>query len=55
VNDLDQFRETQRRLIERAVGKHALVLGMHFPPFPCLGHVVETEQGRQWQPVETGE
>jgi glyoxylase-like metal-dependent hydrolase (beta-lactamase superfamily II) len=54
VNDLEQFRDTQRRLIERAVDKNALVLGMHFPPFPCLGHIVDTGQGRQWHPIETG-
>jgi glyoxylase-like metal-dependent hydrolase (beta-lactamase superfamily II) len=53
VSDLDQFRETAHRLVKRAVDENALVLGMHFPPFPCLGHVVDTEQGLQWQPIET--
>jgi glyoxylase-like metal-dependent hydrolase (beta-lactamase superfamily II) len=45
-----QFRETARRLLARAVEGKALVLGMHFPPFPCLGHVVDTGEGLQWQP-----
>jgi glyoxylase-like metal-dependent hydrolase (beta-lactamase superfamily II) len=26
-------------------------LAVHFPPFPCLGHIIETGEGLQWQPV----
>jgi glyoxylase-like metal-dependent hydrolase (beta-lactamase superfamily II) len=49
----DQFQETARALLKRAITKNALVLGMHFPPFPCLGHVVVRGEGWQWQPIET--
>jgi len=46
-----QFQETAHRLLTQAVAENALVLGMHFPPFPCLGHVVETDEGLRWQPI----
>jgi glyoxylase-like metal-dependent hydrolase (beta-lactamase superfamily II) len=51
IVDPGQFQETACRLLTQAVAKNALVLGMHFPPFPCLGHVIETGEGLQWQPV----
>jgi glyoxylase-like metal-dependent hydrolase (beta-lactamase superfamily II) len=51
IFDREQFQETARRLLARAVAKDALVLGMHFPPFPCLGRVLETAEGLWWQPV----
>jgi glyoxylase-like metal-dependent hydrolase (beta-lactamase superfamily II) len=49
--DPEQYRATARRLFDRAVTREALVLGMHFPPFPCLGHVVKSGEGLLWQPV----
>ncbi len=51
IVDSEQFQETACRLLTQAVAKNALVLGMHFPPFPCLGHIIETGEGLQWQPV----
>lgn len=51
IVDTEQFQETARRLLTQAVAKNALVLGMHFPPFPCLGHVLETDEGLRWQPI----
>jgi glyoxylase-like metal-dependent hydrolase (beta-lactamase superfamily II) len=51
IVDVEQFQQTARRLLAHALAKEALVLGMHFPPFPSLGHVLETDRGRYWQPV----
>jgi glyoxylase-like metal-dependent hydrolase (beta-lactamase superfamily II) len=51
IVDSERFQETAHRLLARAVAKNALVLGMHFPPFPCLGRVIETGEWLQWQPV----
>jgi glyoxylase-like metal-dependent hydrolase (beta-lactamase superfamily II) len=51
IFDIEQFQKTARRLLAHAVAKDALVLGMHFPPFPSLGHVLETDRGLHWQPV----
>jgi glyoxylase-like metal-dependent hydrolase (beta-lactamase superfamily II) len=55
IVDTEQFQETARRLLTQAAAKNALVLGMHFPPFPCLGHVVETGEGLRWQPILVSE
>jgi glyoxylase-like metal-dependent hydrolase (beta-lactamase superfamily II) len=55
VYDVEQFRETARRLLARSVSNNSLVLGMHFPPFPCLGHVIETGSGLRWDYVSAGE
>ena len=46
-----EYRATVRRLIDRAVAQKELVLGMHFPPFPCLGHVVQSGEKLHWQPM----
>jgi glyoxylase-like metal-dependent hydrolase (beta-lactamase superfamily II) len=51
IFDSGQFQETACRLLTQAVAKNALVLGMHFPPVPCLGYIIETGEGLQWQPV----
>lgn len=51
IVDIEQFQETARRLLARTVATKALVLGMHFPPFPCLGRVLETAEGLRWQPI----
>jgi len=48
IFDIDQYRETARRVLTKAVIKNSLVLGMHFPPFPSLGRVYETSQGLFW-------
>jgi len=55
IADSERFQETARRLLGQAVAKNALVLGMHFPPFPCLGHVIETSEGLRWQPVRASQ
>jgi hypothetical protein len=42
----------KRRIFDRAEEERALVVGQHFPPFPSVGHVVQKEEGWQWQPIE---
>jgi hypothetical protein len=39
-------------LLAQAVAQNALVVGMHFPPFPSLGRIIETSTGLQWRPVQ---
>jgi glyoxylase-like metal-dependent hydrolase (beta-lactamase superfamily II) len=51
IFDTEQFQKTARRLLAQAVAKDALVLGMHFPPFPSLGRINETGEGSEWQPI----
>ncbi len=51
VVDTEQFQEAASRLLAQAVTKNALVLGMHFPPFPSLGRVIETGEGLEWRPI----
>lgn len=34
IADVDQSQATASRLIARAAARNAIVLGMHFPPFP---------------------
>ena len=46
-----EYRATARRLVDRAITQKELVLGMHFPPFPCLGHIVQSGGQLHWQPV----
>ncbi len=52
VVDLDpsQVENTRRRILSRAATEKALVLAFHFP-FPGLGHIVQKEEGWQWQPI----
>jgi len=47
----EQLVSTRRQLLSRAMAKKARVLAFHFP-FPGLGHVVQKEEGWQWQPIE---
>ena len=49
--DSSEFQESSRRLLYRAVETNALVLGMHFPPFPSLGRVIASDDGFRWQPM----
>ncbi len=42
---------SRQRMLERAADTHALVHAFHVPPFPCLGHVVRSGEGFQWQPI----
>jgi glyoxylase-like metal-dependent hydrolase (beta-lactamase superfamily II) len=51
IFDTEQFKEAALRLLTRAFAKDALVIGMHFPPFPSLGRIVETDEGLAWEPV----
>ena len=51
IFDTEQFQKTARRLLAQAVAKNALVLGMHFPPFPSLGRINEIDGVLQWQPI----
>jgi glyoxylase-like metal-dependent hydrolase (beta-lactamase superfamily II) len=48
----EQTLTSKRAICERAVTSGALVFGHHFPPFPNLGHIVESADGWKWQPVE---
>lgn len=43
---------SKHQIFDRAAEEKALVLGMHFPPFPSLGYVDKKEKGWQWQPIE---
>jgi glyoxylase-like metal-dependent hydrolase (beta-lactamase superfamily II) len=47
----EQALASKRRLVERATADKALVQAFHFP-FPGLGHVVQKDEGWQWQPIE---
>lgn len=51
IADIEQFQATARDLLARAAATSALVLGMHFPPFPSLGYVVKGEEAFQWEPL----
>ena len=55
IFDTEQFQCTARRLLTQAVAQNALVLGMHFPPFPSLGHIIETSAGLRWRPVQVAQ
>jgi glyoxylase-like metal-dependent hydrolase (beta-lactamase superfamily II) len=50
IFDTDQFKDTACRLLNRALVKNALVLGMHFWPFPSLGYIIRSDEGLKWQP-----
>jgi glyoxylase-like metal-dependent hydrolase (beta-lactamase superfamily II) len=55
IYDLDpaQATATKRTLFDRAAAERALVLALHFPPFPSLGHVVRRGEGWHWEPAVT--
>jgi len=46
----EQVIATRRRLLGRAATERALVHAYHFP-FPGLGHVIQKEDGWEWQPM----
>jgi glyoxylase-like metal-dependent hydrolase (beta-lactamase superfamily II) len=50
IVDTEQFKEAALRLLNRALAKNALVIGMHFPPFPSLGRIIEADEGLVWEP-----
>ncbi len=50
--DPKQFQATRRRILKRAVDEKALVLAFHFP-FPGLGHVSQSGDTWQWEPIST--
>jgi glyoxylase-like metal-dependent hydrolase (beta-lactamase superfamily II) len=51
IYDTQQYQETARLLVDRAVVNNSLLLGMHFPPFPGLGRLIDGLSGLEWQPV----
>lgn len=53
IYDLDPAQATasKRKLFDRAAAERALVLALHFPPFPSLGHVVRRGEGWRWEPA----
>jgi glyoxylase-like metal-dependent hydrolase (beta-lactamase superfamily II) len=48
----EQAAASKRRVFDLAAKEQAWVIGQHFPPFPSLGHVVKSEEGWRWQPIE---
>jgi len=50
--DPKQVQATRRRILKRAVAEKALVLAFHFP-FPGLGHVSQSGDTWQWEPIST--
>jgi glyoxylase-like metal-dependent hydrolase (beta-lactamase superfamily II) len=48
----EEAEASKHRIFNRAAEEKALVLGMHFPPFPSLGTIVKKEKGWSWQPIE---
>jgi len=48
----EQVVATRRRLLKRVAAEKALVLAFHFP-FPGLGHVSQSGDTWQWQPIST--
>jgi len=50
--DPKQVQATRRRILRRAVAEKALVLAFHFP-FPGLGHVSQSGDTWQWEPIST--
>jgi glyoxylase-like metal-dependent hydrolase (beta-lactamase superfamily II) len=51
----EEAEASKQRIFDLAAEENALVLGMHFPPFPSLGYVVKKERGWHWQPIEPTE
>ncbi len=51
----DEAEQSKRRVFDRAAEEKLLVMGMHFPPFPSLGHIAKTDSGWQWLPIEPDE
>jgi glyoxylase-like metal-dependent hydrolase (beta-lactamase superfamily II) len=50
----DEAEASKHRIFNMAADGKILVLGMHFPPFPSLGHVIKKGKGWQWQPLDLG-
>ena len=50
--DPKQVQATRRRILKRAVAEKALMLAFHFP-FPGLGHVSQSGDTWQWEPIST--
>jgi glyoxylase-like metal-dependent hydrolase (beta-lactamase superfamily II) len=51
----EEAEASKQRIFDLAAEENALVLGMHFPPFPSLGYVVKQARGWRWQPIEPAE
>jgi glyoxylase-like metal-dependent hydrolase (beta-lactamase superfamily II) len=49
--DPEQAITTKRRLFDQSAADNTLIFGHHFPPFPALGYVVESEGGWLWCPL----
>ncbi|MFC1971229.1 MBL fold metallo-hydrolase [Chloroflexota bacterium] len=50
--DPNQVQATRRKILKRAVAEKAMVLAFHFP-FPGLGHVSQSGDTWQWEPIST--
>jgi glyoxylase-like metal-dependent hydrolase (beta-lactamase superfamily II) len=48
----EQVQATRRRILARAAAEKALVLAFHLP-FPGIGHVAQSGDAWQWQPIST--
>ena len=49
--DVPKADQSRQRVFDRAASDHALVLGFHFDPFPCLGYVTREGKGWKWNPA----
>jgi glyoxylase-like metal-dependent hydrolase (beta-lactamase superfamily II) len=47
----EEYPKSIKRIFDTAVEAGSLVLGMHFEPFPSLGHVSRTDAGWKWVPI----
>lgn len=45
---------SKQRVFTRAARERALIFSHHFPPFPSVGWVVETDEGWEWRPRGDG-
>ena len=51
IEDVDEYVASARRVFDRAASGGMLVLGMHFPPFPSLGHITVNQDLWSWQAI----
>ena len=52
MNNPEDYVKSRQRVLDLAAEKNALVLAMHFDPFPCLGHVTKEGESWRWLPLE---
>ncbi len=50
----EQAAQSKRRIFDRMASCGALVMGMHFAPFPGIGRVAKMGDGWRWSPAAVG-